>query len=114
MTMSITDLLGDWFESEELKACLAVNGVIGTWAGPDEPGTAYVLAHHSIGDIGDGHVGNWGFPEGGMGAVADLIRRAAEGVGATVRTGSPGERVLGRGGGGEGGALPARGGTRAP
>jgi len=28
------------------------------------------MAHHSIGDVGDGHLGNWGFAEGGMGAVA--------------------------------------------
>ena len=71
--MSIADLLDDWFESWQVKAPIAVNGVIGTWAGPCEPGTAYVMAHHSIGDIGDGHLGNWGFPEGGMGAVADAI-----------------------------------------
>ena len=75
MTMSIADLLDDWFESPQVKGALAVNGVIGTWAGPYEPGTAYVMAHHSIGDVGDGHLGNWGFPEGGMGAVADAIRR---------------------------------------
>ena len=56
---------------------LAVNGVIGTWAGPDEPGTAYVMLHHSIGDVGDGHLGSWGFQQGGMGGVSDSIRRAA-------------------------------------
>jgi phytoene dehydrogenase-like protein len=94
LTMSITDLLDDWFESEEVKTALAVNGVIGTWAGPDEPGTAYVMAHHSIGDIGDGHLGGWAFPEGGMGAVADAIRRSAEALGATVRTNAPVERIL--------------------
>jgi phytoene dehydrogenase-like protein len=98
MTMSITDLLDDWFESEQVKAGLAINGVIGTWAGPDSPGTAYVMAHHSIGDVGDGHLGNWGFPEGGMGAVADAIRRAAEELGATVRTRAPVARVLVSGG----------------
>ena len=75
MTMSIADLLDDWFESPQVKGALAVNGVIGTWAGPYEPGTAYVMAHHSIGDVGDGHLGNWGFQEGGMGAVADAIGR---------------------------------------
>ena len=69
MAMSIADLLDDWFESPQVKGAMAVNGVIGTWAGPCEPGTAYVMAHHSIGDIGDGHLGNWGFPEGGMGGV---------------------------------------------
>jgi phytoene dehydrogenase-like protein len=93
-SMSIRDLLDDWFESDEVKAAIAINGVIGTWAGPDSPGTAYVMAHHSIGDVGDGHLGSWGFPEGGMGAVADAIRRSAEEFGAAVRTGARVERVL--------------------
>jgi phytoene dehydrogenase-like protein len=86
MTMSIADLLDDWFESPEVKGALAVNGVIGTWAGPYEPGTAYVMAHHSIGDVGDGQLGSWGYPEGGMGAVSAAIRRSAESFGAEVRT----------------------------
>jgi phytoene dehydrogenase-like protein len=86
MTMSIADLLDDWFESPQVKSAMAVNGVIGTWAGPYEPGTAYVMAHHSIGDVGDGHLGNWGFPEGGMGAVADACRKAAQTFGAEIRT----------------------------
>ena len=88
MTMSIADLLDDWFESPQIKGALAVNGVIGTWAGPREPGTAYVMAHHSIGDVGDGRLGSWGFPEGGMGAVADVIASAARSHGVTIRTGA--------------------------
>src|SRR6201992_3488076 len=86
MTMSIADLLDDWFESPQVKGALAVNGVIGTWAGPYAPGTAYVMAHHSIGDVGDGHLGNWGFAEGGMGAVSDAIANAARENGAEIRT----------------------------
>ena len=88
MTMSIADLLDDWFESPQVKGALAVNGVIGTWAGPYEPGTAYVMAHHSIGDVGDGRLGSWGFPEGGMGAVAAAIASAARSFGVTIRTGA--------------------------
>src|SRR5437867_1669534 len=88
-SMSVTDLLDDWFESDAIKGMLAVNGVIGTWAGPDEPGTAYVMLHHSIGDVGDGHLGSWGFQEGGMGAVSDSIRRSAEHFGCAVRTQAP-------------------------
>jgi phytoene dehydrogenase-like protein len=65
---------------------MAVNGVIGTWAGPCEPGTAYVMAHHSIGDIGDGHLGNWGFPVGGMGGVSAAIESSARSFGAEIRT----------------------------
>jgi phytoene dehydrogenase-like protein len=94
MTMSIADLLDDWFESSQVKGALAVNGVIGTWAGPYEPGTAYVMAHHSIGDVGDGHLGNWGFQEGGMGAVSDAVEAAARGFGVEVRLNAPVSRVL--------------------
>jgi phytoene dehydrogenase-like protein len=114
MTMSITDLLGDWFESEEVKASLAVNGIIGTWAGPDGPGTAYVMAHHSIGDVGDGHLGNWGFAEGGMGAVADACRRSAEALGATIRTNARVQQVLIRNGEAEGVVLDNGEELRAP
>ena len=86
LTMSIADLLDDWFESPQIKGALAVNGVIGTWAGPFEPGTAYVMAHHSIGDVGDGQLGSWGYPEGGMGGVSDAIARSARAFGAEIRT----------------------------
>jgi phytoene dehydrogenase-like protein len=97
-TMSIADVLDEWFESPEIKGVLAINGVIGTWAGPHEPGTAYVMMHHTIGDVGDGRLGSWGYPIGGMGAVTTAIRRAAESFGAEVRTGVPVERIDVRGG----------------
>src|SRR5262249_58967253 len=64
MTMSIADLLDDWFESPQVKGALAVNGVIGTWAGPYEPGAADGMAHHAIGGVGDGHPGHCGAPGG--------------------------------------------------
>jgi phytoene dehydrogenase-like protein len=93
-TMSIADLLEEWFESPEMQGVLAVSGVIGTWAGPRSAGTAYVMAHHQIGDLGDGQVtGQWGFPEGGMGAVSEALRAAAESFGATIRTESPVARI---------------------
>jgi phytoene dehydrogenase-like protein len=104
-TMSVTDLLDDWFESMQVKACLTINGVIGTWAGPDEPGTAYVMLHHSIGDVGDGHLGSWGFPEGGMGGVTDACRRSAESFGAEIRTNAKVAKVLVRDGKAAGVAL---------
>ncbi len=94
MTMSIADLLDDWFESPQVKGALAVNGVIGTSAGPYSPGTAYVMAHHSIGDVGDGHLGNWGFQEGGMGGVSAAIEAAARAHGAQIRIGARVARVL--------------------
>ena len=113
-TMSVTDLLNDWFESDAIKAMLTVNGVIGTWAGPDEPGTAYVMLHHSIGDVGDGHLGSWGFQQGGMGAVSDSIRRSAESFGAEIRTDAKVAKILTRGGRAVGVALENGEELRAP
>lgn len=98
LTMSIADLLDDWFESPQIKGALAVNGVIGTWAGPYEPGTAYVMAHHSIGDVGDGQLGSWGYPEGGMGGVSEAIAKSARSFGAEIRTHARVARLLVRGG----------------
>ena len=93
-SMSATDLLERWFETPEMKGFMAVNGIIGTWAGPDAPGTAYVLMHHSVGDIGDGEVASWGFVEGGMGAVALACERSARALGAEIRTEAAVDRVL--------------------
>ncbi len=77
--MSIGDVLREWFETDAVQAMMAVNGIIGTWAGPEEPGTAYVMLHHSIGDVGAGSgLGAWGYPRGGMGAVSEALRRAAD------------------------------------
>jgi len=97
-TMSAGDLLREWFESPELIGLQAVGGVIGTWAGPEEPGTAYVLMHHSVGEEAEGKVASWGYPEGGMGAVADACRSAAESFGATVRVNAKVDRVIVRDG----------------
>lgn len=106
-TSSISDLLDDYFESDALKGVLSVSGVIGTWAGPRSAGTAYVMAHHKIGDVGDGKIGAWGFPEGGMGALTRALRDAAESFGATVRTGVDVTRILVRNGTAQGVATAA-------
>jgi len=92
-TASMADLLEDYFTSPQLRGALAVSGVIGTWAGPRSPGTAYVMAHHHIGDLGDGQVGAWGFPRGGMGGVTSAIAAAARSFGAEIRTDAPVTRI---------------------
>jgi phytoene dehydrogenase-like protein len=98
MTMSIMDILDGFFESDQAKTVMALNGLIGTWAGPYEPGTGYVMAHHSIGDVGDGHLGSWATPIGGMGAVADALESSARSFGAEIRTEAPVDRILTTGG----------------
>jgi phytoene dehydrogenase-like protein len=102
MTMSVADLLDRFFTSDAIKSAMSINGLIGTWAGPFEPGTGYVMAHHSIGDVGDGTLGSWGVPEGGMGAVAAALERSARSLGAEIRTNARVDRVLVRDGRAEG------------
>ncbi|MED5330465.1 MAG: NAD(P)/FAD-dependent oxidoreductase [Planctomycetota bacterium] len=93
MTMSAVDFLDQWFESEALKAPMAVSGIIGTFQGVRSPGTAYVLLHHYMGEI-DGAFRSWGFAKGGTGMVSEAIASAARGFGAEIRTEVPVEKVL--------------------
>jgi len=93
-TMSVTEILDEWFESDDVKGLLANTAALGAWAGPRSRGTAYVLFHLSMGDPGDGHMGGWGFVRGGMGGLAAACRRAAEAHGAEVRTGAQVEHIL--------------------
>ena len=93
LTMSAVDFLDEWFESPELKAPMAVSGIIGTFLGVRSPGTAYVLLHHYMGEI-DGAYRSWGFQRGGTGGVSNAIADAARHHGADVRTGAGVERVL--------------------
>src|SRR3989449_5968445 len=73
---SIADMLDEFFESDEVKASLATSAVAGTMAGPRTPGTAFVLGHHTLGNIG-GVKGVWGLSRGGMGGVSEANGRAA-------------------------------------
>ncbi len=86
-TTCLADLLEDRFSSDALRGVLSVSGVIGTWAGPRSPGTAYVALHHHIGET------TWGFPRGGMGGVTQAIAGAARQFGAEIRTGAGVVRV---------------------
>ncbi len=93
MTMSVTDFLDEWFESQALKAALSAAGIIGTFVGPRSPGSAYVLLHHYLGEV-DGVSQAWGFPRGGTGAISNAIARAAQLNGAEIRTMAPVEQVI--------------------
>jgi len=91
--MSAKDFLDEWFESEEVKAALATQAIIGTFMGPYSPGTAYVLGHHNIGIL-DGHREVWGYSKGGMGQIAEALSKSAQHFGAVVRTGVGVKRIL--------------------
>jgi phytoene dehydrogenase-like protein len=97
MTMSATDFLRQWFETDPLIATMSASGIIGTFQGVQSPGTAYVLLHHYMGEI-DGAFRAWGIPRGGTGGVSNAIGSAARSLGAEIRTEAPVARINVRGG----------------
>ena len=84
-TLSASDFLDRWFESEPVKALLGFDSIVGTYASPYEPGTAYMLLHHAFGEV-NGKKGLWGHAIGGMGAISGAIAGAARGHGAEIET----------------------------
>lgn len=93
LTKSARDFLDGWFESDELKAAFGFDAVVGNYASPDTPGSAYVLLHHVFGEV-NGQKGAWGHAIGGMGAITEAMRRACEAAGVQISTDAPVEKVL--------------------
>src|SRR5918993_2928150 len=104
LTGAARPILDRWFESEQLKATIATDAVIGAFAPPSMPGTAYVLFHHVMGEC-NGVRGVWGYVRGGMGMVSNSIASAAKAHGAEIRTNAPVARILTRDGHAAGVAL---------
>jgi phytoene dehydrogenase-like protein len=104
LTGAARTILDRWFESEELKATLATDAIIGAMASPSMPGTAYVLFHHVMGET-DGKRGVWGYVRGGMGGLTQALAAAACDMGATIRCEAEVARILVRDGAAVGVAL---------
>jgi phytoene dehydrogenase-like protein len=85
LTAPARTILDRWFESDELKATLATDAIIGAMASPSTPGTAYVLFHHVMGEC-NGARGVWGYVKGGMGSLSEALATAARARGAEIRT----------------------------
>jgi len=85
LTGAAMPILERWFETEVLKATLATDAIIGAFASPSQPGTAYVLLHHVMGTAG-GARGVWGYVEGGMGALSESIAKGCRELGVAIQT----------------------------
>ena len=76
-----------------LQATLATDGLIGTYRGPFDAGTGYVLAHHYAGRA-FGVQGGWGFVRGGMGTISQALLSAARTRGVQAFTEATVTRLL--------------------
>jgi phytoene dehydrogenase-like protein len=92
-TKSAGDWLDGWFESEPIKALLGFDSVVGNYASPYTPGSAYVLLHHVFGEV-NGNKGAWGHAIGGMGAITQAMAKACAEAGVAIRLDSPVAEVL--------------------
>lgn len=92
-TRSAGDVLDGWFDDPALKAAFGFDAIVGTFASPYTPGSAYVLLHHAFGEV-NGKPGQWGHAIGGMGAISQAIAREAEAHGARIHVDSPVRRIL--------------------
>ncbi len=90
---SIAEVMEDHFSDQRLHDAFFGGGVIGTWAGPKDPGTASVKLMHHQGDL-DGRGSNWAYVEGGMGMVSFAIADAAREAGASLACGVAVARIL--------------------
>lgn len=81
---SAGDWLDGWFESDPIKALFGFDSIVGNYASPYTPGSAYVLLHHVFGDL-HGKKGVWGHALGGMGAITQAMAAACAEQGVEVR-----------------------------
>jgi len=92
-SQSAGDWLDGWFESDPIKAVLGFDGIVGNYASPYTPGSAYVLLHHVFGEV-NGKKGAWGHAVGGMGAITQAMAAACREQGVEILTGEGVAEVL--------------------
>jgi phytoene dehydrogenase-like protein len=92
-TKSAGDYLDGWFEGDLVKALFGFDAIVGNYASPYTPGTAYVLLHHAFGEV-NGKKGVWGHAVGGMGAISEAMAKAARAAGVDIETGIAVREVL--------------------
>ena len=92
-TKSAADYLDGWFEGDAIKALLGFDAVVGNYASPYAPGTAYVFLHHAFGEV-NGKKGVWGHAIGGMGAITQAMASAGRAAGVEIETGASVDEVL--------------------
>lgn len=90
---SAGDHLDGWFESAPIKAAYGFDGIVGNYASPYTPGSAYVLLHHVFGEV-NGKKGAWGHALGGMGAISQAMAKAGAERGVEIRTSSAVREVI--------------------
>ena len=97
LRQSAGETLDGWFESDPIKAVLGFDAVVGNLASPYTRGSAYVLLHHTFGEV-NGKPGIWGHAIGGMGAITQAMTKEAGAHGVRIDVSSAVREVIVEGG----------------
>ena len=92
-TKSAADIITRYFSQDLVQALFGFDAVVGHYASPYAPGSAYVLLHHVFGEAA-GVEGAWGHAIGGMGAITQAMAKAAREEGVEIVLDSPVEEVI--------------------
>lgn len=92
-TKSAGDILDRFFEGDLTKALFAFDGIVGNFASPYTPGTAYVLLHHLFGEAA-GVPGAWGHAIGGMGSITQAMAKACREAGVDIVLNAPVSEII--------------------
>jgi phytoene dehydrogenase-like protein len=92
-TKSATEILDRYFSHDLVQALFGFDAVVGNFASPHSPGSAYVLLHHVFGEAA-GVQGAWGHAIGGMGAITQAMASACRARGVEIVTGAPVEEII--------------------
>ena len=92
-TKSARSFLDSWFQNDHVKAAFGFDSIVGNFASPDTPGSAYVLLHHVFGEV-EGEKGAWGHAIGGMGSITQAMEKACKDEGVEIFTDSSVDQVI--------------------
>jgi phytoene dehydrogenase-like protein len=96
-TRSAAEILERYFTHDLVQALFGFDAVVGNFASPWTPGSAYVLLHHVFGEA-NGVAGAWGHANGGMGAISEAMAKACRAKGVTIVAGAAVHEVIVEGG----------------
>ncbi len=91
--INVYDVLNDELTDKRLKGLLAFDATLGSWLGPRSPNSLILLLNRLAGETA-GQRGAIALPQGGMGAVAAAMVKAATASGVALRTGAVVESLI--------------------
>jgi phytoene dehydrogenase-like protein len=92
-TKSAAEILDRYFSTDIVKALFGFDAVVGNYASPYAPGSAYVLLHHLFGEAA-GVAGAWGHAIGGMGAITQAMAKACREKGVEIILDTPVDEII--------------------